>query len=133
MGDIGLHNYLNLHSYIRSKQFPEEIHYKLLDITRRDTIVEDLIDVIIENTIDMAEQNNCISKLNMEIQDLEHDLKKYSEDKEAVEALEANDQYIKNNFSKFLDEFQEKNKRYPSINEAWEAAWTCGLKTENNN
>jgi uncharacterized coiled-coil protein SlyX len=82
MGDIGLHNYLNLHSYIRSKQFPEEIHYKLLDITRKDTVVEDLIDVIIENTIDMAEKNKHISKLNERIQDLEHDLKECSEDKE---------------------------------------------------
>jgi ferritin-like protein len=62
---------MDLQNYIRSKVLPEELHFKLLNIVSKDTIAKDLIDVIIENAIDTAEQNKHISNLNEKIQDLE--------------------------------------------------------------
>jgi hypothetical protein len=124
---------MGVQSYIRSKMLPQKLHFKLLEIARKDSIIMDLIDLATETSIDMADQDREINRLNIKIQDLEQDLTERSWGKVTLEeTINLNSLCEKSYFTKFINEFHETNKRYPSIDEVWEAAWNKYKKSLNN-
>ena len=119
---------MDINNYLRCKGLPDEIYFQLLEIVRRENAIEGLIDFIEEISagnirVDNDETNEYVDKIqNLEekISELEEKLEECTESRDELEEAE---QLKSERLSEFVENFQEKNNRYPSIDEAWEAAW----------
>lgn len=126
----------DLQNHIRSKSFSDDLKFRLLDIARRDTIPEELIDVIAElastsliETLEVkvgefSRENRdlliTVGKKNEQIAELKNDLKEINE----ISTTRATD------LTKFLETFEGENDRHPCIEETWAAAWTSGSQSK---
>ena len=118
---------MELQNYIRSKCPPDELMFILFDITRRDNVVEELIDYIVENYSELYGAEDKISELECNLEQREKDIKnlelKIEQKQDTIDSYEANEVSSHVAFSEFTRCFKEKNDRYPSIDETWECAW----------
>lgn len=126
----------DLQTHIRSKDFSNELMFRLLDIARRDTIPEELIDVIAElastsliETLEVKagelERENLslltiLAKKNELVEELRNDIREINE----ISTTRVTD------LTKFLETFEGENDRHPCIEETWEAAWTAGSQSK---
>lgn len=115
-------------NYLRGKNLPEDTYFQLLEIVRRENATEGLIDFIEEISVgNISVDNDKINEYVDKIQDLEEKISELEEKLEECtvsrDELEEAEQLKSKRLSDFVDDFQEKNDRYPSIDEVWEAAW----------
>lgn len=114
-----------LQLFIRSKNFDNELTFKLLDISRRltiDQVIEGLLDLIgNENDITYAELENQIEELQETIGELKIKNAHLFAEKQEREEEEIQQSINAATFNDFVEKFQNENDRYPSINETWEA------------
>jgi len=112
---------MELHDLIHSKGFETNLTLKLLEIARNGNVVEDLINFAANAT------NDKIEELEEEITRLQDENAELKFANERLKQFEAKTSSNVDHCAQFIANFLEENKRYPSIDEAWEACeqrWT---------
>ena len=105
-----------------------ELTQTLLHIVRGNNIAEALIDYIAEKEIerlaleDIAGYCTCES-LKKEIKDLKEEISDNEDKIEKLDELERVKEIKSDSLNNLIEEYRKDHNRYPSIDEAWEAAW----------
>lgn len=109
---------------IRLSKCSNEQKYELLNLVRRDNVVEELINYILtredviacQKEAEISDLNDNITRLNNEISDKNEMIKR-------LEVTRENNKTKAESLVKFIETFKKQNNRYPSIDEAWNTAW----------
>ena len=124
---------MELQHLIRSKMLSLELTQDLLHIARGNNIIEDLIDYIKDTIVLSEEDVDELNYLEIRVRELENESEWDTNRIEELEEKISDNELRANNLKDFIEKTQENYGRYPSIDEAWEAAWNgCRERIENN-
>lgn len=113
--------------YIRAKFFVDERMFDLFEVCERENPVESLIDYISDTMTKSVGAESKIDDLEAQVESRDENIKRLKAIIESYQE-EANKEQRKiqkryKDLKYFIDDFIRKNDRYPSIDEAWDAAW----------
>ena len=104
--------------------FSNEQKYELLDIIRRENVVEELINyILLRETKLVCYEEAEYDNLKDEIENLKHTNNLQEQTIQRLRVTCENKKLAAESFTKFVETFQKENNRYPSIDEAWNASW----------
>ncbi len=122
---------MELAELIRLSKCSKEQKYELLNIVRRDNVIEELINYILTREDVIACQKEAeISDLNDNITRLNNEISYCNEMIKRLEVTRENNKTKAESLVKFIETFKIQNNRYPSIDEAWNTAWNSCMDSK---